>query len=698
MGVAGTCFHMQSRTLALTLGLLTTFTCCGEGLDTSGAGKDTGPVTDIGFAGADVPPATDVAAIQDAGQTLIDDAQDGARRDPKIASVTLVGPANLKIGAIAKLTVAATTLTNTQAPTEAAVFADAGVEIEVGANLAHDSKNPPLVAVWKHADAGTWWIAALRPGDVSLTATISGVAAKPLELKLVWPATPMVRLSVPGSTAQMQAERQLDDSHTIRLTGKKLGAGGGTISLRFPLTVTNGDVFDLDNPPAKGGLAMQATFADLAGAKVTLAKGTVHIDETGKGLLRGVFHGMAANLKPIAGVFVVERQGKFGIDPLDTKPLQIGKSDAATPETGSHHSRLSLGAVDKHALVIHRHITGKYKAHLERRLLSPVSAKLTELPPIAADLTAYTGLPGGQPGPFNNAAGFATVAPSDPHFVIWEGRSEKGHSKPHGIWIRAYSPDYKIKSAIAQLTTDPCHGQCRPLSVEVNDVIHVFWRSTGGALNLRRVKKALEKTDVAFVDAKPVTLAPKASGIQVAAIGATVLIAWHDGSTSKFALLNSNELKSGTMISGTDASSAPVAIAAVSLAGSGDAGFFALFVCRKGKLHVEKVSTAGANFGNTAEVGDCYTDKMLAATGQQGQAIVLLRQPGNATYVVSALKVQWASHGADAKPLGDLWQLGKMVTGSFIDIALVRIDGANAFVAGWSGDHNSAGVFVRRFR
>ncbi len=68
------------------------------------------------------------------------------------------------------------------------------------------------------------------------------------------------------------------------------------------------------------------------------------------------------------------------------------------------------------------------------------------------------------------------------------------------------------------------------------------------------------------------------------------------------------------------------------------------------------------------------------------------------TYGVRVRKLRWESSAAAPKQLGVDLQLATVMTSAFIHTALTSVPDSGAFVVGWSGDHHSAGVSIRRFR
>jgi len=671
--------------------------CASDAATTDGAGQG-GKDTSIGFAGADSIVAED-AGTKTSGDASIAVGDVPPKLDTAgspVASVDVTMAGKLQLGAAVDVVIKAVRLDGKSANLAGVVFEADGKPVQIGANLTPEAAKA-VIAVWKHDDAATWRIAATRPGKTNLVVRVGGVASKPIPIDVQWPTTPTVRVSQPGAQAVVEAQRQLDDANTIRIGGKSAGKGGGTVTLRFPLATKSATVLDIEKSPSKGGLSVTGAFADLGGAKFTLAKGYLSIDQTGKGQLRGTFSGLAASLKPIAGVFVVERKGKFGIDLIDDKPVVIGTSDAPTPQTGSHFSRVSVGGFGGKLVVLNRTIEGKFKADLSRHAFSPGPEAAKPVAPVMDDATAYTGLKDGQPGPFNAAIGYAAIQPlTQGYLVVWEGRSKKGHSQPHGIWARAYDDDHKPVSNTATVATDPCHGQCAPVVASTTGGTVIGWNTTGGGVSARGINGLIKAAKLSFMQSKPVELVAKGAGVQMATIAGKTVATWHDGAKVRWSM-GSGGGNWGVKhpIASTDTMTPPAALAGVK---QGGGGFFVLLSCVKGKLRTDKISLSAAPLGKPAFAGDCYGDRYLAAAGADGQVVVVERQPGNATYIIRARKLRWVSQGSDPELLGGDVTLAKVITGTFIRTVLSQAPATHTFIVGWAGDLDSAGVFVRRFR
>ncbi len=677
---------------------------CGE----DGDAKDGGDAGDkdgsIGFGGADVQDPGDAGAIDVGGSpTDAGGAQDVAKTvdagPGAVATVGISAPTDLELGKVAVLKVAAQTLTGGDADTAGATFTADGVALPVSAAPPADPTKQGPIALWPHDDKGSWWVASARAGEVEVIATVAGVASKPVKLKAAAMTGGGLRVSIPAATGQAAAERVLDDPNTIRMTGKAQGAGGGEFTLRLPASAKSGDVFDLDKPPAKGGLSFKGTLADLGGAKIGLAKGRFYVQKTTGGVIAGSFVGQDASLKPVVGAFVVARKGRFGIDLLDDGAVQLGKSDSGKPETGHHHSRLSLGALGKQALVLHRHIEGKLKAKYATALLNPVAGTHTPQAPLLEKIATYSGLSGGQPGPFNPGLGYAAVASNgDKHLLVWEGRSEKGHSKPHGLWARLFDAKLSPLTPILALDTDPCHGTCKPRAVSIPGSYAVFWDATDGGIRGRLVEHQLVDGKLKPAKKDASKLVAKGSDVSAAVHGKTVMLAWRTGDAARAAPWDSTKdtiATSAVQVLG-NITRRP-AVVAVTLDNIAPNKLFATLHCSGGKLYARSLTIAGNPIGPMVTLGDCNGD-LLASGGQPGQAMVIEVVAGNAHYWVHAHKLAWAAYNAPVKQLGNSVELVKFTTGSFIVGAMTYVAAANAFAVGWSGDLDSAGVWIRRLR
>lgn len=616
-----------------------------------------------------------------------------------IASVTITAPATLELGTTAKIIVAATRLDGGKADVSAAGFTVNGAALAVGPALAKDPKNQPNVAIWEHKDAATWQLAGARPGVAQLVAIIDGVASKPVAITCNMPAQPTVQASIPTATGATVAERALDDANTVRITGQSLGGGGANVTLRFPTSGASGDVFDLEAPPSKGGLSVQVGMADLGGSKVSLVKGRLYLDSTANGVFAGTFIGQAASLTPLVGAFLVTRNGKFGIDPLDEKALQVAKSDSATPETGHHHSRVSVGALGADALILHRHIELKLKAEYATHRLDPIAGELDVETSLVSGIATYTGLVGSQPGPFNPALGYADIASNgDKHLMVWEGRSEKGHSKPHGVWARLYDDKLAALTPIMQLDTDPCHGTCRPQVLAQPGRFSVVWASGAGAVKTRALGSQVANGTLSFLAATDTLDNVPAYNVAAAAHGKLVgLVARATG--DQFALWDADKKSTKvTTLSYASSSGFVPAIAAVSAPSTQPNQLFAVFKCA-GSLQVRSFATTGEQLVATdaTGLGPCSGD-LQAASGKNSQVILLEVVPANTTYSVRAHKLVWTDYKSPPKVIGEPLELVVFPTGSFITADIAYVVAANAFVIGWAGDLDSTGVWLRRLR
>jgi len=587
-----------------------------------------------------------------------------------------------------------------------------GAEVGSKGWVADPKAKQPAVALWPDDKAGTWHVMAIRPGKASVQLRYEGVTSNALVFEGSWPDKPDIRVTVPGATGSTDAEREIDLPDTIKLGGETIGAGGLDVTIRFPATAKAGDRFDPQVKPSKGGLSIGAELADVPGAKLVLAKGAMWIDQVDDGLFRGSFHGLAANLQPIAGAFVVERKGLFGVDVLGGA-TQVGKSDSLLPESGNHHSRATVHAVPGgKAMLIHRIIENKTKARLVRLLIDPISGTVDKtLPPLVDNANAYNGTP----DVFAPAFGRVASAISEgKQLFVWEGRDGKGSKKPHQLWGQIYDDKYAATGPAVLLSDDNCNGNCKP---EVHALpasrFLVVWSGPKGGVRARRVSGNL-------VDGKPTLLSPDAESLTTSGDGVTAatwegnaLIGWRDpkqGPVWRMYAYSTADDKLKAALSATPfgakaIASPPPALLAVETPSALPNLLFAgawLEGTPPGGLQIRRIAIDGTALGVDLPLGSSTADLVLGAVGKLGQVALLERieaaAQGTSNLSLRVRKSRYQSLSDGGETLGAVVDLAPATNGWLAVPSLCYVPEVDAYVVAWSGDHASEGVWFRRFR
>ena len=577
-------------------------------------------------------------------------------------------------------------------------FRIGGQVIGSGALLAADGAKQPGVSVWKGDTAGKFWLAGLRPGQTDLIVEVDGVPSEILPLLVSYPTAPLLRLTLPTAEGKTTGDRLADGADTVHIEGKTFGAGGLTLTLRFPIAATAGTSYDTDNPPKVGALSVTATVADLGGLKLNLVSGgRLWIDQVDKGLFRGCFLGTSADLKPMAGVFIVERDGKFGVDVLDA-PQVLESSSAPEPAPGVHVSRAAVSAVGNgKALLTYRRIIDVTKADLVRVLVDAKSGAVdTTLTPVVSG--AGTGTPDNPlPG-----VGFASAALSEGKVLVaWEGKKAKGISETNQVWVRvadtshqwlAEAPDPILASG------DDCNGQCRPQVLRLpSSRWLVLWSVPGGqGIKARRFQGTT--LDWAEALSPKLIVQPPGTGVRAATMDANIGMAWLDptaGTTYRLFDQNLSSIESEQPL-GNPVSNAPwPAMAGVDATGA--PSFMALFFdgdpatdlkYRRIGLNAKRLGAADLPLASSV-------DFFVSATGKNGQVAIIERASNDSTLRIRKVVVTGSSDNGS--------QLGGPVTiltnpSTTVEPSLCYVAESDIFVATWSGDGSSENVQVLRFR
>ena len=253
-----------------------------------------------------------------------DGTSDGTAQDATAttSAVKLEIPEALTIGQDAAMTIFVKDASGQSAPpADDAVlsFEINGVASAVGFDPAAAAASIAAVAVWK-TGAGALRLVAIRPGVASVVVRIAGVASVAQAITVAWPTQSGAVARVPDAGGATSAERTTDLAGTVKLAGSTIGEGGLDFSVRFPEDTLAGGVIALGTTATA---AASVAFADLAGTKYAAAQGWLWIDQTNKGQYRGTFWGRSAALKPVVAAFIVDRNGKFGVDELDVRGQRV---------------------------------------------------------------------------------------------------------------------------------------------------------------------------------------------------------------------------------------------------------------------------------------------------------------------------------------------------------------------------------------
>lgn len=587
-----------------------------------------------------------------------------------------------------------------------------GAEVGTHGWIADSPAAHPPIAIWNGKEAGIWRVIGARPGKASLVVEVGGKASDPIAFEVSWPSEPQIVARVPDAVGSTAGEQQLDADDTVKLGGKTLGGGGLEATIRFPADVTAGAALDVTQKPSAGGLSIQVKLADLAQTKYVLAKGVLWIDQVDGGLFRGTFAGLAASLKPMVGVFVVERSGQFGIDLLGA-PVQLAKSDALTPASGHHYSRAAVHEVaDGQAMVTWRHIENLTKAHIERVLIDPkTGAVKAALPPIVADANAYAGTP----DVFAPAVGRISMAASAGKWlVVWEGRDGKGAKKPHQVWARIYDDKHQPLTDAVVLSDDHCEGACRPhVSALPSSRWLVVWSGPNGGVRARRVAGNISAGLPTLPSAAAETLDSLGKGASAVTWENNVLLSWWRSDLGPVWRMygyqaSDDKLSSGLAMSAFGAKSPLSPTPAVAVFQTPSPPPNLLFVgawqeqSGAGQLHTRRVAIDGTALGLDLPVGSGQIDLLQAAAGKSGQLALLDRPVASAgakdVAGLRARKVSYASLGDAGSLVGPPVTIAAPPEQWLAEPSVAYIKTADVYVVVWSGDHSSGGVWMRRFR
>lgn len=689
-----------ARLVAL-VALLTANGCGEEEPASKPAGKDA--VIDTPFVtdgkGFDLktettPPGTDVVVPEDA--------------PPSVQSVAVSAEStDLTLGERTRLIIKTTWSDgNVTDPGDKAklTFHHGDVELGFGATLAPAGADQPPVSLWKGDTPGDFYAAAVRPGSGEITVKVDGVESAPVSFVSSYPSLPDVRISLPAGGGTAAGIREKDTDAQIRLTTNTIGPTGLKSSIRFPAFAKAGDYFDIESPPEGAVLQINATIGSVGALQVGVPSGRVWIDQTDKGMFRGSFLGRTAQLFPIVGSFVVQRNGEFGLDILED-PVLLAESTAPNINTpGTHVGRPSASALpDGRVVLSWRVIKDVTKADLVRKVLDTTTGTLSDLQPLVLDAnTSYKAESGDTTQ--GAALGWSTVAESQGKVLtVWEGRTGKGVTLPNQINIQQLDPTTLEKTGEPWVVSDEdCSGQCRPQIYRLpNSRFLIVWgKADGSGLRARRIDGNLQ-----FSEGKPVELIQvPASRPSAAVIEDNVAIIWRTPDagiwyklyTSGLSALAPEQQLTGNL-SGLPAPSVSAILEPPSFAG--------VFAEPASSLLYRRINLSGAEIGTEdLPLGTGVTHNSSAG-GQLGQVVVATRvDPGKGADAVTKnqlrlSKVYTPTPSITGEILGPVYEVPSSNGEWVVEPTLVYAAATNTYVLIWGGDDKGkARVWVQRFR
>jgi hypothetical protein len=653
------------------------------------ASTDAGTSGGFQFPGADVWKSADVNAelepepIEDA-ESADESAPEDTGEPPKATVLASTATATVALGTTTLLTVQTVADDGTPSPatTTDVAFEVDGAPLAVGAVLANPQ---PPVSVWKGTQPGQFVLAGVRPGTAQVVAKVADQAAPALAVSVVWPDTlALAQVSVPSATGAAVVAQAQDAPENVQLKGSEAGVGGLTVKLRFPANAQAGKAYTV----ASGQVAVEAVVIDAGNTSLKLANGQLWLDQVDKGAWRGTFLGQAQTLAPMAGVFIAERAGKFGVDLL-SGPVQVAKSVSLEPATGDHFSRATVQAIDgSHALVLYRRISNVAAVALDQVQVDGVSGAVDgTLPPVVAKVP---GAVDEKPVP---GLGYAAAAALDGQtLVVWEGRAGMPPigqpAPPSQLWARV------VGSATPPLLVAdmPCEGKCRPQVVSLaGGRWLVLWAGAKGQGIYRRVLNA----DLTWQTDQPETLMPAPAGVPtVARLDANVGIAWSAYTTGSFVRFYDDQGLPQNPEQPVGAATQWAPRASIVALPQPVPTFFALFFSGSpaNNLRFRRIGLDGIKVGATDGTLWSGVDHVVAA-GRPGQVAVVARAKGK----LLLGKLSCTSPVDPGMPLGA--QVVVPVSSSWTpEPTLAYLPEADVFVLAWSGDQKSDGVWMLRFR
>lgn len=657
--------------------------------------------------GLDIPPEPDVP---DAGE---DTGPDIDVADPAQSVALALTVDALKIGERSALTGSATLqsgaeLTDLQDDDHEVRWLVDDVDIGAGPNVVADGPQPG-VSVWRDPSDGSWFAVGVRPGTWQLVLEVDLVKSAAVTVQVSYPTQPGIHLGMVDAAGSTPAKRATDTNEVIKLEGQTPGSGGLTATIRFPAATEPGGKAPVQND---ANTTMNFTVPDLAGLAISVAEGAVWIDQVDNGLFRGSFLGKTTSLKPVAGAFVVERIGDFGIDLLGETQVLL-TSSSVLPQTGDHHSRpIIVPGPGGDAVLMWRKIVNKAQVFLERGTIDPQTGTLTQdLPALGWQAQTLEETDGGGLSTEGEGIGHADMVQSgDTWMLVWDGRAASGKSAPYGVWMQPLDGSLAPVDAPIAVTDDSCVSECRPqvIALPANRFL-IAWTAPDGGVRARRVTQLLQFEDTQTLELTP----PGRLDISAAAHDGSVVLGWRN-STADLPGAGANyrhytdtvggglagALPAALLGTGGLAARAPVMRAVTLPTQAPNRFFFAAWRdidAGKTVVRYRKLTFDGKLMGPApTTLFDGAPDQLTTAAGRDGQVLFVDAQGANSP-TLTARKVKVPSFQLQGQPLGDPVVLASDAPHA-MELDVVYLPGSNVYIAVWGGDLDSEQIALRRFR
>jgi hypothetical protein len=634
-----------------------------------------------------------------------------------VLAVTLASASAVSLGATVTLTVLVdhdVGVDGAPKATEAVTFKVNGQLLAVGATLAAKPSEQSPIAIFATVTAGEYRIAGVRPGTAKLVVAVDGIASPETVLTVIWPDGAFISgatATLSGTAPGKRVEEIAPD--TVKITAQLFAPGGVDATLRFPSPSQAGDSYAIGEAPTKGSLSINLVVVTPAGLNqpVTPKEGRLWIDQTDKGYFRGTFLGRALDQSPVVGAFVVERDGNFGVDLLDD-PTLVEKSSLVTPESDLHASRVAVNAIgDGKVMLTWRRIKNVTQSELARWIIdAKTGATVTTLPPlVTANVGPWKSAPDASADPCFGSVSAATS--NKKTLIAWEGKNGKdGFSAPAptGIWLRAIASDGTLSTSgpfsnnqPLSVSDDACDGGCHAQLLTLpNARFVVVWSPAAGGIRARRLEG-----DFTFTDNNPLQIANAPAILSSGAtLDATLGLTWRDPSKGAFirvfSIISSpapfNSTNQETQVGGkTVDGPAP----GLGIFGIGSPGFLAFAIDGSPATNLK---VRRFDFSGSAPVGevaiDSGVDSVRVVSGQDPQIVVLQRaSDGTSTTPLRLRKFTTTSPIDGGTQLGPTVDLGAKSSVPLLP-ALCYVPELDIYVAAWSGDFKSEGVYFQRFR
>lgn len=718
---------MPTRNLAPATGIfprfcvalsMVTSVACGAGSG-SAAPDATDPDTITNFSGDSNIVPKDVVAGVDAATDPKADADTFVPKATDVETVLAESATAVDLGGKTPLSVTVTRKSGDNGPikaTETVTFLLNGAQIAVGGTVAATGEQP-AVSIWKTASPGQFLLVGVRAGKAELKVKVDDVAAPAITITANYAEEFAIRVATPSAAGNAAGDQKAYSDQTFSFEGKNFNAGSLDVTIRFPADATNGSFYDFGKATKTGAIDVKAT---IAGKQANPKVGRLWVDRTDKGQFRGTFLGSTADLTPVVGVFSIERKGDFGIDLLDDA-VQIGKSSADTPVSNVHVSRASVSAIGNgKVLLTYRRVLNVTQAELAGIVIDAKTGEMTAvqdpdfvgvkdfetmlvstLPPIAAKANAGTPE---QPDP---AIGYAGAARSEDRIVIaWEGKSGPDKfnvpAKP-GIWLREMGNNNALIGQAINVSNDECNGQCRPIVLPLpSSRWIVLWSAPDQEGIHSRRYGGSEKEILPLEDAKTLISAP-ATGASAAVLDENLGLTWRDpklGAAFQLFLSGPQSLASN---GGDDTLGEPVnngAAPAIATVTGAAPTFMAYFVIGLPplKLQAQRVGLNGSKYSAATTLSE-DVDFVVAVGGKDSHVLSLERITAAGTKLgpLRLRKLRIANAADPGSKLGESVILPTK-SNTLVFPSVCYVPEANVFVAAWSGDTKSDGVWIQRFR